>query len=98
MKFIFLATVLVGSVLVVGSLSIAEDTHVSLSELEQELQAGAEKVDQPAKGPTIEDGDYTRYRMQDGTNNLILALSVMGAGLFSLFLVLWYLKSRDAPP
>jgi hypothetical protein len=36
--------------------------------------------------------------MQDSTNNLILALSVMGAGLLSLFLVLWYLKSRDALP
>ena len=98
MKYTFLGTVL-GCLLAVVSLSIADNTPVSLSELQKELQAGAEKVDQPTtKVQTEEDGDYARYRMQDNTNHLVLALSVMGTGLFSLILVLWYLKSREATP
>jgi hypothetical protein len=97
MKSAFLVTVL-GSLLTVVSLSIAENTTVSLSELEKELRAGAEKVDQPTKAPTEEDGYYARYRMQENSNHLVLALSVMGTGLFSLVLVLWYLKSREAIP
>ena len=97
MKFAILATVL-GSVLAVVSLSIAENTPVSLSELQKELQAGAEKVGQPTKAPAVEDGDYARYRIEEGSNHRVLALSVMGTGLFSLFLLLWYLKSREATP
>ena len=91
-------SIVLGSLLAVISPSYAQNAQVSLSELEKELQSGAEQVDQPTKGSTEENGDYSRYRMQDSTNNLILALSVMGTGLLSLFLVLWYLKSRDALP
>jgi hypothetical protein len=82
----------------VVSLSQAQNTPVSLSELQKELQTGAEKVGQPSKAPTEEDKDYARYRIEEGSNHRILALSVIGAGLFSLFLVLWYLKSREATP
>ena len=42
--------------------------------------------------------DYSRYRMEEESNRLILALSVMGAGILALFLVLAYLKSRGAAP
>jgi hypothetical protein len=97
MKSVFLATV-IGSLLAVVSLSIADNTSVSLSELQKAVQAGAEKVGQPTKAPTEEGGDYARYRIEEGSNHLVLALSVMGTGLFSLFLVLWYLKSREASP
>ncbi len=87
-----------GSLITVVSLSHAQSAPVSLSELQKELQTGAEKVGQPTKAPTEEDGYYARYRMQDNSNHLVLALSVMGTGLFSLVLVLWYLKSREATP
>ena len=36
--------------------------------------------------------------MAEESNRLILALSVMGAGVLALFLVLTYLKSREAAP
>lgn len=36
--------------------------------------------------------------MAKESNRLILALSVMGAGLLALFLVLTYLKNREAAP
>lgn len=97
MKSAFLATVL-GSLLAVASLSHAQNAPVSLTEIQKELQAGAEKVGQSTKAPTDEDRDYARYRLEEGSNHRVLALSVMGAGLFSLFLVLWYLNSREATP
>jgi len=97
MKFAFLATVL-GSFLAVMSLSYAQNASVPLSELQKDVQAGAEKVAQPVKAPTEESIDFARYRMEEESNRLILALSVMGAGLLSLFLVLAYLKSRRAAP
>jgi hypothetical protein len=42
--------------------------------------------------------DYARYRMEEESCRLILALSVIGAGLLSLFLVLAYLRSIGASP
>jgi hypothetical protein len=100
MKSAFLATAL-GCLLAVVSLSHAQTAPASLSEL-QELQkdvlAGAEKVGQPTKAPTEEDRNYSRYRMEEESNRLILALSVMGAGILSLFLVLAYLKRKEAGP
>lgn len=97
MKSAFLATVL-GSLLAVISLSHAQSAPVPLSELQKDVQAGAEKVGQPTKAPTEESGDFTRYRMEEEANRRILALSVMGTGILSLFLVLAYLKSREAAP
>lgn len=89
---------MLGSLLAVTSLSHAQTAPVSLSDLQKDVLAGAEKVAQPTKAPTEESGDYTRYRMEEESNRLVLALSVMGTGLLSLFLVLSYLKSREAAP
>jgi hypothetical protein len=97
MKSLFLATV-IGSLLAVVSPSMAENTQELLLKLQNDAQAGAEKVGQPTKAPTVEDGDYARYRIEEASNHLVLALSVMGTGLLSLFLLLWYLKSREATP
>jgi Na+-transporting methylmalonyl-CoA/oxaloacetate decarboxylase beta subunit len=97
MKSIFLSIVL-GSLLAVISPSHAQNTPVSLSELQKELQAGAEEVSPPPQAPAEESGGFALYRMAEESNRLILALSVMGAGLLALFLVLTYLKSREAPP
>lgn len=97
MKSVFLSIVL-GSLLAVISPSHAQNTPVSLSELQKELQAGAEEVSPPPQAPAEEPGDFTLYRMAEESNRLILALSVMGAGLLALFLVLSYLKSREAAP
>jgi hypothetical protein len=97
MKVAFLTTAF-SCLLVVVSLSIAQNTPISLSEFQKDVQAGAEKVGQPTKAPTEKDGDYARYRIEEGSNHRVLALSVMGTGLFSLFLLLWYLKSREATP
>ena len=63
MKSAFLATVL-GSLLAVISLSHAQNAPVPLSEFQKDMQAGAEKVGQPATAPTEEPGDYARYRME----------------------------------
>jgi len=97
MKSVFLATML-GSLLAFISPLYAQTAPVPLSELQKDILAGAEKVAQPTKAPTEESGDYTRYRMEEESNRLVLALSVMGTGLLSLFLVLSYLKSREAAP
>lgn len=97
MKSVFLSIVL-GSLLAVISPSHAQNTPVSLSELQKELQAGAEEVSPPPQAPAEESGDFALYRMAEESNRLILALSVMGAGLLALFLVLTYLKSREAAP
>ena len=83
---------------ILATASFGADSTVSLSDLEAQATTEAAEAGTTALAPTEAVTDYSRYRMQDSTNNLILALSVMGAGLFSLFLVLWYLKSRDALP
>ena len=97
MKSALLAIVF-GNLLAVASLSHAQNAPVSLSELQKELQAGAEKVGEPTKAQTEEDRNYSRYRMEEESNRLILALSVMGAGFLSLLLVLAFLKSRGTAP
>lgn len=96
-----LLLVLIGSLLAAASLSRAEtkanDTSDILLELQNEVLAGAENVGQSTKAIPAEDNvDYARYRMQAGTNDLILALSVMAAGLLSLFLLLWNLRTIAA--
>jgi len=102
MKFVLLIPLLVGSLFPVTSPSFAEtvvsDTPDILAELESEVFAGAESVAQPTKAlPGVDDADYARFRMQTGSNDLILALSVMAAGLLSLFLLLWNLRTIKAP-
>lgn len=95
MKSTLLAIVF-GSLLAVVSLSHAQNAPVSLSELQKELQTGAEKVGQPTKAPTAADGDYALYRVEEESNRLILSLSVLGAGCLSLLLVLAFLAYREA--
>ena len=95
MKSIFLSIVF-GSFLAVISPSHAQNTPVSLSELQKELQAGAEQVSPPSQAPAEESGDFALYRMPEESNRLILALSVMGAGVLSLLLVLVFLTYREA--
>lgn len=97
MKSIFLSIVL-GSLLAVISPSHAQNTPVSLSELQKELQAGAEEVSPLPQAPAEESGDFALYRMAEESNRLILALSVMGAGVLSLLLVLAFLKSKGSAP
>ena len=97
MKSIFLSIVF-GSLLAVISPSHAQNTPVSLSELQKELQAGAEQVSPPPQAPAEESGDFSLYRMAEESNRLILALSVMGAGVLSLLLVLAFLKSKGTAP
>ena len=96
-----LLLVLVGSLLAAASPPLAEtkatETPDILLELQNEVLAGAENVGQSTKAVPAEDNvDYARYRMQAGTNDLILALSVMAAGLLSLFLLLWNLRTIAA--
>ena len=102
MKSVLLIALLVGTLLPATSPSFAEtavsDTPDILAELESEVLAGAESVAQPTKAlPGVDDADYARFRMQAGSNDLILALSVMAAGLLSLFLLLWNLRTIKAP-
>ena len=95
MKSIFLSIVF-GSLLAVISPSHAQNTPVSLSELQKELQAGAEEVSPSPQAPAEESGDFALYRMAEESNRLILALSVIVAGFLSLLLVLAFLTYREA--
>ncbi|MDH4084207.1 MAG: hypothetical protein OEV99_14700 [Nitrospira sp.] len=100
MKLVLLL-MLLGSLLAAASPSLAEtktnDASDILLELQHEVLAGAENVGQSTKAVPAEDTvDYARYRMQASTNDLILALSVMTAGLLSLFLLLWNLRTIAA--
>jgi Na+-transporting methylmalonyl-CoA/oxaloacetate decarboxylase beta subunit len=77
---------------------IVGNALIPLSELEKQSATGAEKAGQPTQVSQDSDVGFSRYRMEEESNRLVLALSVMGAGLLSLFLVLAYLKSREAAP
>lgn len=69
----------------------------TLSDLEKQAATDAAQVENavgPAPNETV--ADYSRYRMEEESNRLILAIAVMGTGLFALFLVLSYLKSIGA--
>ena len=78
--------------------SFGADSTVSLSDLEAQATTEAAEAGKVASGSDEIVTDYSRYRMAEESNRLILALSVMGAGLLALFLVLTYLKSRGAAP
>ncbi len=84
--------------LLLAAVSFGENAPTTLSELERQVASDAAKVGQaePRSQETI--ADYSRYRMEEEANRRILALSVMGMGLLSLFLVLVYLKGRESPP
>lgn len=98
MKLALLTTAL-ASLLTVISFSHAQNTPAPLSEL-QELQkdvlAGAEELGPPPQAPAEESRDYALYRVEEESNRLILALSVLGTGCLSLLLVLAFLTYREA--
>lgn len=69
----------------------------SLSDLEKQAATDAAQVEKVGVAASNETAaDYSRYRMEEESNRLILALAVMGTGIFALFLVLSYLKSIGA--
>ena len=78
--------------------SFGADSAVSVSDLE--AQATIEAADAGKVTPTSNGvvADYSRYRMEEESNRLILALSVIVAGLLSLLLVLAFLKSKGTAP
>jgi hypothetical protein len=78
--------------------SFGADPTVSLSDIEERAATEAAEAGKSAAPSNEAVTDYSRYRMEEESNRLILALSVMGAGLLSLFLVLAYLKSIGAAP
>jgi hypothetical protein len=89
--------------LIVGSwlmatASFGANSTISLSDIEQQATTEAAEAGKVAPASNEAVTDYSRYRMEEESNRLILALSVMGAGLLALFLVLAYLKSRGAAP
>ena len=91
-------SVVAGSWLVVSAVFGANGTP-SLADLENQAATDAAQVETAAVAtPNETVADYSRYRMEEESNRLILAIAVMGTGLFALFLVLSYLKSIGAAP
>ncbi len=78
--------------------SFGANPTVSLSDIETQATTEASEAGKVASGSNEVVSDFSHYRMAEESNRLILALSVMGAGLLALFLVLTYLKSREAAP
>lgn len=78
--------------------SFGADSTVSLSDLEAQATTEAAEAGKVAPASNEVVTDYSRYRMAEESNRLILALSVMGAGILSLFIVLAYLTSIGAAP
>jgi hypothetical protein len=84
--------------LLLATASFGADSTVSLSDLEAQATTEAAEAGKVAPASTEAATDYSRYRMAEESNRLILALSVMGAGVLSLFIVLAYLRSIGAAP
>lgn len=78
--------------------SFGADSAVSLSDIEAQATTEASEAGKVAPASNEVVTDYSRYRMAEESNRLILALSVMAAGLLSLFIVLAYLRSIGAAP
>lgn len=77
--------------------SFGADATPNLSDLEKQAATDAAQVEKVGVAPPNETvADYSRYRMEEESNRLILAIAVMGTGLLALFLVLSYLKSIGA--
>lgn len=76
--------------------SFGADPTISLSELERQAATEATEAGKRTSPLNETVADYSRYRMEEESNRLILAIAVMGTGLFALFLVLSYLKSIGA--
>lgn len=79
--------------------SFGADATPNLSDLEKQAVTDAAEVEKVvAATPNETMADYSRYRMEEESNRLILALSVMGTGVLSLLLVLAFLKSKESAP
>ena len=81
-----------------ASASFGADSTVSLSDIEAQATTEAAEAGKVAPASNEVVTDYSRYRMAEESNRLILALSVMGAGVLSLLLVLAFLKSKGTAP
>ncbi|MGC4095957.1 MAG: hypothetical protein QM706_02485 [Nitrospira sp.] len=82
----------------IATASFGAEPTISLSELEQQATTEAIQAKNVPTTPNETVADYSRYRMEEESNRLILAIAVMGAGLCSLFLVLSVSKSIGAAP
>lgn len=78
--------------------SFGANPTISLSDLEAQATTEAAEAGKVAPASNEVVTDYSRYRMEEESNRLILALSVMGVGLLSLLLVLAFLKSKGTAP
>jgi len=78
--------------------SFGANTTPNLSDLDKQAATDAAEVEKVSAvaAPNETVTDYSRYRMAEESNRLILALSIMAAGVFSLLIVLAYLKSIGA--
>ncbi|MBK8274450.1 MAG: hypothetical protein IPK92_01075 [Nitrospira sp.] len=74
--------------------SFVADATPNLSYLEKQAPIDAAQVEKvEGAAPNKPVADYSRYRMEEESNRLILAIVVMATELLALFLVLSYLKS-----
>lgn len=78
--------------------SFGANSTISVPGIEEQAATEAAQAGNAAPAANEAVADYSRYRMEEESNRLILALCVMAAGLLALFLVLAYLKSRGAAP
>ncbi len=78
--------------------SFGADSTVSLSEIEAQATIEATDAGKVAPASNGVVADYSRYRMEEESNRLILALSVMGVCCLSLLLVLAFLKNKETAP
>lgn len=90
-------SVIAGSWLL-ATASFGANSPLSLSDIDERASTEAAQAGQAAPASDQAAADYSRYRMEEEANRRLLALSVMATGILSLFLVLMYLKSREAPP
>lgn len=84
--------------IMLASTSFGDTPPPTLSEFEKQIAMESAKAGQQQLAFPDQPSQLTLYRMEEESNRVLLALSVTVAGLLSLFLVLSYLKSREAPP
>lgn len=95
-------THIIGTALLVSvifaSTSHSDTPAPTLSEFEKQIAMESAKAGQLQPAFPDQPSQLTLYRMEEESNRVLLALSMTIAGLLSLFLVLSYLKNREAPP
>ncbi len=80
--------------------SFGANPILNLSDLEKQAATDAVEAEKTVVATSSNEtvADYSRYRMEEESNRLILAIAVMGTGLLALFLILSYLKGIGADP